>query len=333
MREERVRSRLIRLPLWPCALALMLACAVGRADEGGVPFWISGQYASLAATPPNPGWDLNVIPYYYTGTAGTQQSFERGIYLVSGLQTQAPLVFVQPGYAFSQSILGAEPYVGVAFGGGRDRTQADVTIANSATAIHGYRSDSIAGGSDLYPLASLSWTKSNNNWMAYLTGDIPTGAYDPHRLSNIGLGHAAIDAGGGYTYLSLKTGLEFTAVTGFTHNFENTDTNYRNGVDFHLDWALSQFLSERWEVGVVGYVYYQLSADTYPTTGPIGDLRAQLLGPFESRVASVGPEVGYAFKMGGHQAYANIRGYWEFWSEHRLSGKAVFATISLPLGK
>jgi hypothetical protein len=305
---------------------------VGRADEGGVPFWLSGQYPSLSATPPNPGFDLTVMPYYYTGTANLQRSFQRGIYLVSGLQSQTPLLFLQPGYAFSTQILGGEPYVGMAFGGGRVRTQADVLIANSGSAVQGYRSDSIAGGTDLYPLASLSWNKGNNNWMAYLMGDIPTGAYDPHRLSNIGIGHGAIDAGG-YTYLNMKTGLEFSAVAGFTHNFENTDTNYQNGLDFHLDWALSQFLSERWEVGVVGYVYNQLSADTYSTSGLAGDLRARLLGPFESRVASVGPEVGYVFQMGGHQAYANLRGYWEFWSEHRLSGKAVFGTISLPLGK
>ena len=29
-----------------------------RADEGGVPFWFSGQYASLAAVPATPGWSL-----------------------------------------------------------------------------------------------------------------------------------------------------------------------------------------------------------------------------------------------------------------------------------
>jgi hypothetical protein len=33
--------------------------------------------------------------------------------------------------------------------------------------------------------------------MTYLTGDIPVGAYDPTRLSNLGIGHAAIDGGGG----------------------------------------------------------------------------------------------------------------------------------------
>ena len=116
------------------------------------------------------------------------------------------------------------------------------------------------------------------------------------RLANLGIGHGAIDAGGGYTYLNDKTGLEFSAVAGVTYNWENTHTNYKNGIDSHLDWAVSQFLSANWEVGVVGYVYYQLTGDSGS-----GDR----VGPFKSRVASVGPEVGYAFKFGGQPAYFN----------------------------
>jgi len=42
-----------------------------------------------------------------------------------------------------------------------------------------------------------------------------------------------------------KAGREFPAVLGFTRNFENKDTDYRNGVDGRLDWAASQFLDEQ----------------------------------------------------------------------------------------
>jgi hypothetical protein len=37
--------------------------------------------------------------------------------------------------------------------------------------------------------------------------------------------------------------------------------------------------------------------------------------------------------MGGKQAYANVRGYYEFWARNRVEGHAVFATLALPLGK
>jgi len=41
---------------------------VARADEGGTPFWLSGQFASMAAVPDTPGWSLSVNPYYYNGS-------------------------------------------------------------------------------------------------------------------------------------------------------------------------------------------------------------------------------------------------------------------------
>jgi hypothetical protein len=56
------------------------------------------------------------------------------------------------------------------------------------------------------------------------------------------------------------------------------------------------------------------------------------VGVFKSRVASVGPEVGYAFKFNDQAAYFNLRGYWEFWAQNRVEGYALFATLSIPLG-
>ncbi len=59
----------------------------------------------------------------------------------------------------------------------------------------------------------MAWNLGVNNLMAYVTGDIPVGSTDPDRLSNIGIGHAAIDVGGGYTYLNTQTGREFSVVS------------------------------------------------------------------------------------------------------------------------
>ena len=73
------------------------------------------------------------------------------------------------------------------------------------------------------------------------------------RLANLGIGHGAADGGVGYTYLNPAKGQEFSAVAGLTYNLENLSTNYQNGVDFHLDWAASQFLSKQVFVGPVGY--------------------------------------------------------------------------------
>jgi hypothetical protein len=154
--------------------------------------------------------------------------------------------------------------------------------------------------------------------MTYITGNIPVGAYDPKRLANLGLGHAGIDGGGGYTYFNPQTGHEFSAVAGFTYNFENHDTNYKNGIDFHLDWGASQFLSRQLHVGLVGYAYQQLTGDS-GTGNRVGD--------FRSRVFGVGPQLGYIFPVAGHQGYLNLKGYKEFGAEHRPEGWNVWLTF------
>ena len=49
---------------------------------------------------------------------------------------------------------------------------------------------------------------------------------------------------------------------GFTYNFENQSTQYQNGVDMHLDWATSKFLTKQWQIGLVGYVYKEIGCDS-----------------------------------------------------------------------
>jgi hypothetical protein len=136
------------------------------------------------------------------------------------------------------------------------------------------------GFGDLYPMFTVRWNAGVNNYMTYITGDIPVGAYDPARLSNIGIGHGAVDGGVGYTYFDPKTGHEISGVLGFTYNTINPDTQYQNGVDMHFDWGASQFLTKQLQIGVVGYVYNEVGCDS----GSEGDWRGCLI----TRRASVG---------------------------------------------
>ncbi|MGH8760302.1 MAG: SphA family protein, partial [Burkholderiales bacterium] len=93
--------------------------------------------------------------------------------------------------------------------------------------------------------------------------------------------------------------------------------------DGHLDWAASQFLSEQVHVGLVGYVYKQLTGDS--------GSGAQL-GDFKSQVSAVGPQAGYFFKVGDRQWYANLKGYYEFDAKNRPEGWNVWLTLAIPLG-
>ena len=45
---------------------------------------------------------------------------------------------------------------------------------------------------------------------------------------------------------------------GFTYNLLNQSTQYQNGVDMHLDWSASQFLTKQFQIGAAGYVYKEI---------------------------------------------------------------------------
>lgn len=294
------------------------------ADEGGASFWLPGQMSSFAAAPGEAGFSLPFVYYHTFADAGGAKNFAVGGNLVAGLDVNADLVFFAPTYVFAEPVLGAQAALSLAWAAGRMEVGADAVITGpQGNTINLSRTDTVEGGSDLYPMAQLKWNSGNSNWLAYAMGGVPVGAYDVGRLANIGLNHWSLDAGAGYTYLDAKAGHELSIVGGLTYNFENEETNYQNGVDGHIDWAASQFLSEQLHIGLVGYIYYQLSGDSGA---------GATLGDFESRVYAVGPQAGYFFPVGKAQGYVNLRGYYEFDASKRPEGWNASLTLSLPFG-
>ena len=145
------------------------------------------------------------------------------------------------------------------------------------------------------------------------------GTYSSSSLANLGIGHGAVDAGAGYTYLDQTAGHELSAVAGFTYNLTNTSTNYQNGVDFHLDWGASQFLSKQLVVGAVGYVYKDIGCDSGS-----GDR----VGCFQSQVVGAGPQVGFIIPLSTTtQGYLNLKSYWEFANQNRPDGWNAWITF------
>jgi hypothetical protein len=315
------------------ALALLPQSA--QADEGGVSFWLPGLYGSLAAVPQTPGWSMGSIGYHTSvgasGAVAAAREVQIGrfpatvnVSLNANLNAQADLMLLSPTYTFATPVLGGQLAVGVMGIFGRNSVGLDGTLTVGAgrfdTTRTGSLSDSLLGFGDLYPVASLKWNSGVHNWMTYVTGDIPVGAYDSSSLANIGLGHGAIDGGGGYTYLNPTTGHEFSGVAGFTYNFKNPTTQVQSGVDFHFDWGASQFLSKQVFVGLVGYAYQQLSDDTGPHPIQTG---------FRSRVLGIGPQIGYIFPMGNMQGYLNLKGYGEFDAQDRPHGWNTWLTFAI----
>jgi len=319
------------------AALLALSAQAARADEGGVSFWIPGFFGSLAATPTTPGWSATSVYYHTSVSAGASvaraKEFEIGgvplnftANVSANVNASANLEFLAATYTFATPVLGAQASFTLLGAYGANSTSLAGTLALTGPLGNTLsRSDAInstiVGFGDLVPQYTMKWNVGVNNFMTYVTGDIPVGAYDSMRLANLGIGHWAIDAGGGYTYFDPQTGHEASAVLGFTYNFINPSTQYQNGVDMHLDWGVSQFLTKQVQVGLVGYLYQEIGCDSGS-----GDR----VGCFQSRVLGIGPQFGYIFPIGDKwQGYFNLKGYGEFDAANRPSGFNIWLTFNL----
>jgi hypothetical protein len=312
-------------------IALALAATVSvltprfaHGDESGTSFWLPGQFGSLAAVPTEPGWSLPLIYFYVSLDSDGGKAFERGRKITTGLDVRQDLLLVTPTYTLADPVLGGQLALSVTGVYGVADIGIDATLTGPRGAVASRSaSDSLTGLGDLYPSATLRWNHDVHNTMVYTMLGVPVGRYRADRLANLGLNHWSVDAGGGYTYLHPKTGREFSITAGLTYNFENPDTDYRNGLNAHVDWGASQFLSEEVHVGFVGYFYHQLTGDSGA---------GATLGDFKSRVNGIGPQAGYLFKIGEKQAYLNLKGYWEFGAQNRPEGWNLWLTLSLPIG-
>jgi hypothetical protein len=329
----------------PTAAIALLALATivsgprcGLADEGGVSFWLPGFFGSLAAAPLQPGWSLTSIYYHTSVSAGAgvarAREFEIGQIPVNltanvsaSLQAKADLGLLMPTYTFATPVFGGQLTVGAIgiYGGVNTSLAGSVTgtLATPLATLPFSRFDTISnsvdGFGDLLPIATLRWNAGVHNYMTYITGDVPVGVYDSTRLSNVGIGHGAIDAGGGYTYLNPQTGHEFSGVLGFTYNFTNQSTQYQNGVDMHFDWAASQFLTKQFQVGVAGYIYQEVGCDSGS---------GNRVGCFKSQVVGAGPQLGFIIPLTAEtQGYLNVKSYWEFANQNRPDGWNAWVTF------
>ena len=234
----------------------MLTAQRAVADEGGVSIWLPGIYGSLAAVPGQPGWSFSTFNDYVSVSAGKGVDFVLGRGFRRASPPMSDFQYLYPSYVFATPVFGGQASLSWApWLAPTQRPPLELLPVLAADPCLEAEPIRYSGSATSFPPATLRWNQGVNNFMIYGTGDIPVGNYNSDRLANLAVGHGAIDAGGGYTYFDPQTGHEFSAVIGATYNFINPTTQYQNGLDAHLDWGASQFLSASLQVGAVGYIY------------------------------------------------------------------------------
>jgi hypothetical protein len=294
------------------------------ADAGGVSFWLPGIFGSLAATPTVPGWAYASIYLHLQANAGATQNFVtsgggRGS-VVTGLSAHGDALALGIIYTSPTPVLGGQAAFSIITAPGNVGLGIDATLTGPrGNAISGTATDNRTTLSDVFYQGTLKWNQGVHNEMVYITGNIPSGTYDSSRLANLNLGFVAYDLGAGYTYLDPKTGHEFSIVGGVTYSLENPFLQYKNGIDLHVDWAASQFISKNVHVGLAGYFLQQITDDSGP---------GAKLGGFRGRAIGLGPQIGFIIPMSKeYQGYLNLKGYKDLEVENRASTWSTWVTF------
>jgi hypothetical protein len=293
-----------------------------KADAGGLSFWLPGTFGSLAAAPGVPGWALSTIYLHAESKAQGGKEFVQGGSVVAGLSARADAIVQGVTYTFATPVLGGQAAVSLLGAPGNVNVGIDATLTGPrGNTISGHATDARTTFADVFYQGSLKWNYGVHNTMVYVSGNIPSGTYDSMRLANLSFGFVAVDGGVGYTYLNPKSGNEFSVVGGLTYSFMNHDLQYQNGIDFHLDWGASHFLSKNLQIGMAGYFFQQLTGDSGP---------GATLGDFKGRVAGIGPQIGFLFPLGKeHQGYLNLKAYRDFAAENRAEGYTAWVTFAI----
>jgi hypothetical protein len=170
--------------------------------------------------------------------------------------------------------------------------------------------------------ALIGWHQGNWHWTVGALLNVPIGPWESDSITNVAFHHWGLDTTAAVTWLDPARGHEVSVAAGFTFNWENPDTDYKTGTEFHVEWALIQHFSKTFTLGVAGYHYQQITGDSGA---------GATLGDFEGRVSAVGPVMTYTFECGKIPVTTQLEWMHEFDVENRAEGDVGLVSISMPL--
>jgi len=131
----------------------------------------------------------------------------------------------------------------------------------------------------------LSWHWKNFHLTSGVDIYIPTGNYDSTRIANTGRNYWTFEPVVAGTFIT-DSGFQVSTKLMYDFNTLNTDTDYRSGQEFHLDYLVGQ---KAWGVdfGVGGYYYQQTTDDTN---------RGFTVPDNKGMTVAVGPAIKYDYK-------------------------------------
>jgi hypothetical protein len=274
-------------------------------------YGLGGNAFGAGITPPA-GTYVTAAATYYQAEIGGAVPFH-GVTLNAGAAVDFFASALNLLYVPERKVFGGNLGLGVTVPFGWMDVEATIAIGP----LSGSREVSGWGLGDIVPRAQLGWQHGDWAHTLWLQAVTPTGRYSPTFAPNIGLNRPGIDTGLAVTYTHKPTELQFNAAAGVTFNFENTDTDYQTGTEFHFEWAIGREIHKGFMIGIAGYNYRQLTGDSGA---------GATLGDFKSQVDAIGAGLMYTTVIDKTPFIFNLRHYHEFNAENRWEGDLTMAS-------
>jgi hypothetical protein len=302
------------------AMGSMMLGTPALAAEGGIGFYLLGSKTTMGGYLPPPGVYGAVQNYFYTGEASI--NFQTaGATLSGGVEADAYMALPTALWVADTDILGGDLAFSLTTPFGGKQVEIGVLSSGGLISLNAER-DNFAFGDPVLG-TSLGWHDGNMHYTLGSLINVPVGQWERGNPVNIGFNRWVIDGTAAATYLNPQTGVELSGALGITYNFENPDTDYKTGTEFHAEAAAMMHLSRAFSIGLNGYAYKQISGDS--GSGAV-------LGDFKGQVFAIGPALDYTFLVGHTPVVTNLRYFYEFGVENRLQGHAGFLNVAVPLG-
>ena len=304
-------------------LVIMLPLST-HAEEGGSGHYAPGANSSFIDTlPGKPGLAIANFFNFYDGSASVGRQLPFGGLVTAGLDATAYSDTVVALYQTPLKLLGGYYAVGVAIPYVWVKVKGQVTgpLGNTITV-----SDKANGIGDitLYPFM-LGWTDLNGDLKYDVRLGIyaPTGDYDKGKLANLGKNYWTFEPAVSLSYISSKIGLELSAFAGMDFNTKNHKTDYRSGIQLHLDLTAAEHLPLFGGIIGIGanFFYYQQISGDSGSGASLGDLKGRTLG--------IGPVLSYATKIWKKDLVAEVKWLPEIHVKNRLKGDYVWFKLGM----
>ena len=286
------------------ALAGLLATSGALATEGGGSTYAISAENFIAGAVPPPGF--YVMEYLNHYTSDRVKDDQGNAVPIPDFKLRATAAVTRLAWVTPTEVLGGNLVAHAFF------PLVDLSVRAGGT------KDSRTGLGDVTVGAGIGWHHSPQlHSVIGLDAVLPTGSYDRNRQANLGRNYLSMQTVGILTHID-PNGFNGDVKAALTFNRTNSDTNYRSGNEFIIDYAAGWGLGNGWVVGVGGHVYRQIRDDRINGVAQAGT---------RGRSQSIGPSVRYANDK-GWLITAKLEK--EFGVRNRAEGNALWIRTTVP---